>query len=60
MALEIKDVSLKNETVAANSPFHLEFRITGAQSPWFEFPLINDSTDESLLQFAGKESINAF
>lgn len=60
MALEIKDVSLRDKTVNANAPFRLEFKLSGAQSPWFEFPFLNDSVDERLLQFAGKESTNAF
>lgn len=46
--MEIINVILENKTIDVNQPFRLTFQTTEAESPWFEFPFMNDSLDKKL------------
>ena len=57
--MEIINVILENKTIDVNQPFRLTFKTTGAESPWFEFPFMNDSLDKKLIQFSEEDANNA-
>lgn len=57
--MEIINVILENKTIDVNQPFRLTFQTTKAESPWFEFPFMNDSLDKKLIQFSKEDANNA-